>query len=260
MAPNRKSYIVNGKSHMLFQILTTFPGIVEGVAGESILGRAVKKGLIDVEALNIRDFTSDRHRTTDDAPFGGGPGMVMKCEPVFEAVEALISRAGGRKPRVLLMTPVGRRFDQSLAEELARESHLIFVCGRYEGVDERICEHLVTDEVSIGDYVLTGGELAAMVVVDSVARLLPGVLGDESSPESESFSSGLLEYPQYTRPAEFRGHKVPEVLLSGNHEEIRKWRRAQALERTLKRRPDLLETAPLTEEDRKVLQKLKNND
>jgi len=242
---------------MLFQILTTFPGIVEAVAGESILGRARQKGLIDVEAVNIRDFTSDKHRTTDDSPFGGGPGMVMKCEPVFDAVEALVSRAAGRKPRIVLMTPQGRRFDQSLAEELARESHVIIICGRYEGVDERIREHLVTDEVSIGDYVLTGGELPAMVVVDAVARLLPGVLGDESSPESESFSSGLLEYPQYTRPAEFRGYEAPEVLLSGNHEEIRKWRRAQALDRTLKRRPDLLEAAPLTEEDKSILGRLK---
>lgn len=242
---------------MLFQILTTFPAIVEGVAGESILGRARQKGLIDVEAVNIRDFTPDKHRTTDDAPFGGGPGMVMKCEPVFDAVEALVSRAAGPKPRVLLMTPQGRRLDQSLAEELAREGHIIIVCGRYEGVDERIREHLVTDEVSIGDYVLTGGELAAMVIVDAVARLVPGVLGDDASSESESFSSGLLEYPQYTRPADFRGYQVPEVLLSGNHAEIEKWRRAQALERTLKRRPDLLETAALTKEDKKILERLK---
>lgn len=227
------------------------------MAGESILGRARQKGLIDVEAVNLRDFTSDRHRTTDDAPFGGGPGMVMKCEPVFDAVEALVSRAAGPRPRVLLMTPQGRRFDQSLAEELARESHLIFVCGRYEGVDERIRQHLVTDEVSIGDYILTGGEIAAMVIVDAVARLLPGVLGAEESPESESFSSGLLEYPQYTRPAEFRGYTVPEVLLSGNHAEIARWRRAQALERTLKRRPDLLEIAPLNKEDRSILERLK---
>ncbi len=245
---------------MLFQILTTFPGIIEGVAGESILGRARQKGLIRVDPVNIRDFTSDRHHTTDDAPFGGGPGMVMKCEPVFSAVEALVSRAAGRKPRILLMTPQGRRFDQSMAEELAEESHIIIICGRYEGVDERIREHLVTDEVSIGDYVLTGGELAAMVVVDAVARLLPGVLGAEESPESESFSSGLLEYPQYTRPADFRGHTVPEVLLSGNHEEIGKWRRAQALERTLKRRPDLLETAALTEEDKAILARLKESE
>jgi len=213
---------------MRFEILTTFPGMIEAVAGESILGKARQKGLIDVEAVNLRDFTSDKHRTTDDSPFGGGPGMVMKPEPVFDAVEALISRRPGRA-RILLMTPQGRRFDQSMAEQLARESHVIMICGRYEGVDERIREHLVADEVSIGDYVLTGGELAALVVLDAVARLLPGVLGDESSPESESFSSGLLEYPQYTRPAEFRGYNVPEVLVSGNHEQIRKWRRAQSL-------------------------------
>ena len=241
---------------MLFQILTTFPGMIEAAAGESILGKARQKGLIDVEAVNLRDFTSDKHRTTDDAPFGGGPGMVMKPEPVFDAVEALVSRRPG-KARILLMTPQGRRFDQSMAEQLARESHVIMICGRYEGVDERIREHLVTDEVSIGDYVLTGGELAALVVLDAVARLLPGVLGDERSPESESFSSGLLEYPQYTRPAEFRGYATPEVLLSGNHEEIRKWRRAQSLERTLRKRPDLLESAPLDEQDRRILETLK---
>lgn len=240
---------------MLFQILTTFPEMIEVVAGTSILGRARQRGLIDVEAVNLRDFTSDRHKTTDDAPFGGGPGMVMKPEPVFQAVETLFARRPGR-PRILLMTPQGRRFDQSMAEELARESHVMMVCGRYEGVDERIREHLVTDEVSIGDFVLTGGELAALIILDAVARLLPGVLGDESSPESESFSSGLLEYPQYTRPAEFRGHEVPDVLLSGNHEQIRKWRRAQALERTLTRRPDLLKSAPLTQEDRLILERL----
>ena len=244
---------------MRFEILTTFPGMIEAVAGESILGKARQKGLIDVEAVNLRDFTSDKHRTTDDSPFGGGPGMVMKPEPVFDAVEALISRRPGRA-RILLMTPQGRRFDQSMAEQLARESHVIMICGRYEGVDERIREHLVADEVSIGDYVLTGVELAALVVLDAVARLLPGVLGDESSPESESFSSGLLEYPQYTRPAEFRGYNVPEVLVSGNHEQIRKWRRAQSLERTLHRRPDLLESAPLTEEDRRILGRIKNSD
>jgi len=244
---------------MRFEILTTFPGIVDSVTSESIIGKARQRGIIEVEAVNLRDFTHDRHRTTDDAPFGGGPGMVMKCEPVFEAVETLTSRRSAGKPRVLLMTPQGRRFDQKLAEELARESHLIFICGRYEGVDERIRESLVDDEVSIGDYVLTGGELAALVIVDAVARLVPGVLGDESSSESESFSSGLLEYPQYTRPAEFRGHATPEVLLSGNHAEIEKWRRAQALERTLTRRPDLLESAPLTEDDRRLLRKLRES-
>ncbi len=242
---------------MLFEVLTTFPGMIDAITNESILGRAQSKGLIDVNAVNIRDFTADKHRTTDDAPFGGGPGMVMKPEPVFDAVDSLVSRGRGGRPRILLMTPQGRRFDQSMAEELAGESHLIMICGRYEGVDERIRQHLVADEISIGDYVLTGGELAALVVIDAVARLLPGVLGDESSPESESFSSGLLEYPQYTRPADFRGYSVPEVLLSGNHEQIRKWRRAQSLERTLQKRPDLLETAPLTQEDKRILDRLR---
>jgi len=242
---------------MLFQVLTTFPEMIEAVVGESILGRARQKGMIEVQAVNLRDFTADKHRTTDDAPFGGGPGMVMKPEPVFKAVESLVARARGGRPRVLLMTPQGRRFDQPMAAQLARESHLIIICGRYEGVDERIREHLVTDEISVGDYVLTGGELAALIVIDAVARLVPGVLGDASSAENESFSSGLLEYPQYTRPAEFRGYKVPEVLLSGNHEQIRKWRREQALERTLRRRPDLLGTAPLTEEDRRILDQIR---
>lgn len=243
---------------MIFEIVTTFPEMIESAAGESILGRSQRKGLISVDAVNLRDFTTDRHHTTDDSPFGGGPGMVMKPEPVFEAVETLISRRPG-KARVVLLTPQGRRFDQAMAEQLAGENHIIMICGRYEGVDERIRQHLVTDEISIGDYVLTGGELAAMVVVDAVARLLPGVLGDESSAESESFSCGLLEYPQYTRPAEYRGYSVPEVLLSGNHEEIRKWRRRQSLERTLRKRPDLLETAPLTDEDKRILKRIKND-
>jgi len=241
---------------MRIEILTTFPQIVGAVVGESILGRACDRGLISVEAVNLRDFTRDRHHTTDDAPYGGGPGMVMKCEPVFAAVKALAARIRIGKPRVVLMTPQGRRFEQGIAEELAGESHLILVCGRYEGVDERIREHLVDDEISVGDYVLTGGELAALVVVDAVARLLPGVLGAEDSPLSESFSSGLLEYPQYTRPADFGGRKVPDVLLSGNHAEIEKWRRRQALERTLAKRPDLLETAPLTEEDQRILRSM----
>lgn len=245
---------------MLFQVLTTFPEMIEAVVGESILGRARQKGLIEVEAINLRDFAADRHRTTDDAPFGGGPGMVMKPEPVFKAVESLIARARSGRPRVLLMTPQGQRFDQQMAAQLAREGHLIIICGRYEGVDERIRQHLVTDEISVGDYVLTGGEVAALIVIDAVARLVPGVLGDASSVEDESFSSGLLEYPQYTRPAEFRGYKVPEVLLSGNHEQIRIWRRRQALKRTLRRRPDLLETAPLTEQDRHLLKQIGDDD
>jgi tRNA (guanine37-N1)-methyltransferase len=241
---------------MRIEIITTFPQMVESVVSESILGRARKKGIVEIDAIDLRDFTEDRHRTTDDEPYGGGPGMVMKCEPVFKAVEALKSRSVVGKSRVILMTPQGRRFDQKIAEELALESHLILICGHYEGVDERIREHLVDDEISIGDYVLTGGEIPALVVTDSVVRLVPGALGDESSPETESFSSGLLEYPQYTRPAEYRGYKAPEALLSGNHAEIAKWRRKTALERTLKKRPDLLEKAPLTEEDKRILREL----
>lgn len=241
---------------MRIEILTTFPQMIEAVVSESVIGRARLRGMVEIEAVNLRDFTEDKHRTTDDAPYGGGPGMVMKPDPVFRAVEALVSRKAGRKARVLLMTPQGRRFDQKMAEELAGESDIIMICGRYEGVDERVREHLVTDEVSIGDYVLTGGELAAMVIADAVARLIPGVLGDEASPEAESFSSGLLEYPQYTRPADYRGYKVPEVLLSGNHAEIEKWRREMALKRTLERRPDLLESAPLTQEDRRILRNI----
>lgn len=245
---------------MRIEILTTFPSMVQSVLSESVLGRACEKGVLSIDAVNLRDYTEDRHHTTDDEPYGGGPGMVMKCEPVFRAVEALVSRAGTGRPRVILMTPQGRRFDQKMAEELAAEGHLIVICGRYEGVDERIREHLVTDEISIGDYVLTGGELPAMVIADAVARLVPGVLGDETSAYSESFSSGLLEYAQYTRPADFRGHAVPEVLLSGHHAEIEKWRRANALERTLTKRPDLLETAPLTDQDRLTLEKLSRHE
>lgn len=243
---------------MRIEILTTIPEMIDAVTGESILGRAKSRGLIEINAVNLRDFAHDRHRTTDDAPFGGGPGMVMKPEPVFEAVESLVSRSAGTKPRVLLMTPQGRRFDQKFAEELARESHVIIICGRYEGVDERIRERLATDEVSIGDYVLTGGELAALVIADAVSRLIPGVLGDETSCETDSFSSSLLEYPQYTRPADYRGMEVPEVLLSGNHAEIAKWRREMALKRTFERRPDLLGTAPLTEEDKRIINELNN--
>ncbi|MCX8052579.1 MAG: tRNA (guanosine(37)-N1)-methyltransferase TrmD [Armatimonadetes bacterium] len=243
---------------MRIEILTTFPEIIESVAGQSILGKARRRGVIEVAAVNLRDYAEDKHRSTDDEPYGGGPGMVMKCEPVFRAVEALASRSGPGKPRVILMTPQGRKLDQNLAKELSAESHLIIICGRYEGVDERIREHLVTDEISIGDYVLAGGELPALVLLETVARLVPGVLGDESSPETESFSSGLLEYAQYTRPANFRGYKVPEVLLSGDHARIEKWRRANALERTLTRRPDLLEKALLTDEDRAIIAGLRS--
>lgn len=225
---------------MLFEVLTVFPQIIEAVAGESILKRAQINGAIEINAINLRDFTEDKHKSTDDSPYGGGPGMVMLCEPVFKAVEAIKSKSAV-SPRVVLMTPQGKTFNQKMAEDFAKEDHLIFICGRYEGFDERIREHLATDEVSIGDFVLTGGELAALTIIDAVSRLVPGVLGDDDSAVSESFSSGLLEYPQYTRPADFRGYKVPEILLSGNHAKIAKWRKEQALKRTLERRPDMLE-------------------
>lgn len=206
----------------------------------SIVQRARKNGLLELRVHNLRDYTHDNYKTVDDRPFGGGPGMVLKPEPVFEAVEAL----AGAKTRVILMGPSGRKFDQSVARELAAQEELLFICGAYEGVDERVCETLADDELSIGDYVLTNGSLAAMVVIDAVTRLLPGALGDDQSPMDESFSEGLLEYPHYTRPAEFRGMKVPPILLSGNHAEIEKWRREQSLLRTQARRPDLLNKKP----------------
>jgi tRNA (guanine37-N1)-methyltransferase len=217
-------------------VLTIFPGMLEGFLGESMLKRAARSGAVEFRIVNLRDFTTDAHRTTDDRPYGGGPGMVMKPEPIFAAVESLQPKGA----RVILMTPQGRRFDQALARELAGESHLIFICGHYEGVDERVRQALATDEISIGDYVLTNGAVAAAVVVDAVVRLRPGVLGGEGATEEESFSAGWLEYPQYTRPPEFRGLKVPEVLVSGDHGEIRRWREAQARQRTRERRPDLL--------------------
>lgn len=217
-------------------VVTIFPRMIEGFLGESMLKRAARAGAVSFRVLDLRDFTHDRHRTTDDRPYGGGPGMVMKPEPFFEAVESV------RTPdaRVILMTPQGRPFSQPLARELAAERHLIFLAGHYEGVDERVRIGLATDELSIGDYVLTNGVLPAAVVIDCVVRLRPGVLGNERGAAEESFSEGLLEYPQYTRPPEFRGLCVPEVLLSGDHETIRRWRREQALERTARRRPDLL--------------------
>ncbi len=222
---------------MKIDVLTLFPGMFAGPLDESIIKRARQKGLLDLNIHDLRTWTHDRHRTVDDRPFGGGPGMLLKPEPLFEAIEAL-SR---EKTRVILLSPSGRKFEQSIARELAKAEDLLFVTGHYEGVDERVREVLVDDELSIGDYVLTNGALPAMVVVDAVTRLLPGVLGDDESSHDESFSAGLLEYPQYTRPAEFRGMKVPDMLLSGNHAEIEKWRREQARQRTQQRRPDLLQ-------------------
>ncbi|QJD83410.1 tRNA (guanosine(37)-N1)-methyltransferase TrmD [Cohnella herbarum] len=245
---------------MRIDVLTLFPDMFTGVFGSSILGKARDKGIVSLNTVNFRDFSNNKHNTVDDMPYGGGGGMVLKAEPIFGAVEHLLEEQARlamdtavRKPRIVLMCPQGKPFSQEVAQELSEESHLIFVCGHYEGYDERIREYLVTDELSVGDYVLTGGELPAMVVVDAVVRLLPGVLGNEQSAVTDSFSDGLLEYPHYTRPAEFRGWKVPDTLLSGHHAEIVKWRRKQSLERTLVRRPELLERAELTPEERKWL-------
>jgi tRNA (guanine37-N1)-methyltransferase len=218
------------------QILTIFPRICESVLHESILKRAQEKGLATLEAVDLRAWATDKHRTTDDAPYGGGPGMVMKIEPIARALDAL----RGEGTRVLLMSPHGRRFTQKMAETYSREQHLILVCGHYEGVDQRVADHLIDDEVSIGDYVLTNGALAALVLTDAIVRLIPGVLGDAGSAAQDSFSTGLLDYPHYTRPETFRGWTVPDVLLSGNHAAVEAWRRQRALEITKQRRPDLL--------------------
>lgn len=221
---------------MKIDVLTLFPAMFAGPLDESIIRRAREAGRLELALHQLRDYAHDRHKTVDDRPFGGGPGMLLKPEPLFEAVEKL----AGEQTRVVLMSPSGRRFSQGIARELAGEEHLVLVTGHYEGFDERVREHLADDELSIGDYVLTNGALPAMVVIDAVARLLPGVLGDDASADEESFSAGLLEYPQYTRPAEFRGWKVPDVLLSGNHAEIARWRAEQSRLRTEQRRPDLL--------------------
>lgn len=240
-----------------FDVLTLFPGIVEGPLKESILKRAGEKGLLEVRTWNIRDFTTDKHRTADDSPYGGEAGMVLKPEPVFAAVEAART-AGGGDSLTILLSPQGRLFDQAYAERLSREQRrIILICGHYEAVDERVKAALVDEELSIGDYVLTGGELAALVVIDAAARLAPGVLGDEESAYRDSFGDGLLDHPHYTRPAEFRGMKVPEVLLSGNHAAIAAWRRRESLRATLIKRPDLLDGAGLSEEDAAIVRELK---
>ena len=225
---------------MKIDILTLFPEICRAPLSESIMKRAQENGIVDLRIHNLRHWATDKHHVVDDAPFGGGQGMVMKPEPIFTAVESLRSKIENRKSKIVLMSPTGRRFDQQLAQELAQEPHLIVICGHYEGVDHRVIEQLVDLEISIGDYVLTNGAIAAVVLVDAVVRLIPGVLGDEQSAADDSFSSALLEAPQYTRPAKFRDWKVPEVLLSGNHAEIAKWRKEQAIKRTRNNRPDLL--------------------
>ena len=234
---------------MIFEALSVFPEVFSPYLDASILGRAQRAGIFSFEAHDLRDWTHDRHRTVDDAPFGGGQGMLMKPAPIFEALDDLSAR-GEKPPHVVFFSPCGERFDQRVAERLSREERILFVCGRYEGIDERVYT-LADDVLSIGDYGLTGGELAAMVVIDAVVRLLPGALGDELSAVDESFSqAGLLEYAQYTRPASYRGMDVPEVLLSGDHARVDAWRRANAIERTALWRPDLIETAPLSDEER----------
>jgi len=241
---------------MNINVLSLFPDMFTGVFGASILKKAQEKGAVKLEVTDIRGFSGNKHNQVDDYPYGGGAGMVLKPEPMFSAVESITE---GRNPRIILMCPQGERFTQKKAEELAQEQELVFLCGHYEGYDERIRQHLVTDEISIGDFVLTGGELGAMTVIDSVVRLLPGVLGQEDSHIQDSFSTGLLEHPHYTRPAEFRGMKVPDILLSGNHAKIEQWREEESLKRTFERRPDLLENYPLTDKQKLYLEKLKNN-
>ncbi len=240
---------------MRFDIFTLLPEIFPPYLQSSILQKAAARGLLEFGIHNIRDYTHDKHHTTDDTPYGGGGGMVMKPEPMFEALESVL----GIPPAcpVIMLTPQGRVFNQNIARELAGKEHVALVCGRYEGIDERIRENLITDEISIGDYVLTGGELPALILVDAISRHIPGVLGDPTGADDDSHASGLLEYPHYTRPPEFRGWKVPDVLLSGDHAKIDKWRREQSLARTLAKRPDMLENATLSESDKKMLKAIK---
>ncbi len=240
---------------MKIDVITIFPGILEGPFKESMIKRAVDQGFVEINLVDLRDYTHDQHRQVDDCPYGGGCGMVLKPEPLFEAVEDLKKRSGPQQSRVILLTPQGKRFDQQEARKLATEAHLIMICGRYEGIDERVRTGLVDQEISIGDFVLTGGELGAAVVVDAVVRLLPGFLAEEASAD-ESFTEHLLEYPHYTRPAVYRGMEVPPILLSGNHGEIARWRRKQSLKRTKERRPDLLKKTDLSKTDQDYLEEL----
>ena len=238
---------------MNYHVLTLFPEMIMEGMNTSIIGRAIEKGLISLEAVNIRDYAEEKRKgRVDDYPYGGGAGMVMQAEPVYASYQALCERTG-KRPRVIYLTPQGQVFRQQLAEELAQEEDLVFLCGHYEGIDERVLEEIVTDYVSVGDYVLTGGELPAMVMMDAISRMVPGVLNNEESAQFESFQDNLLEYPQYSRPEEWRGKKVPAVLLSGHHGNVDQWRREQSLKRTLERRPDLLEKAELSKKDRKYL-------
>jgi len=243
---------------MRIDILTLFPKLFEAPFGYGIFKRAIDNGLVNINPINIRDYTHDKHHTADDSPYGGGAGMVMKAAPIFEAVDAI--KAGVPEEQkdfpVILLTPQGRLFSHKIALELSLLSHIVLICGHYEGIDERVPEHLSTDCISIGDYVLTGGEVPALVVADAVLRLVPGVLGSEDSPLDDSHAHGLLEYPQYTRPPEFRGHSVPEILLSGDHARIAKWRREQIIKRTLERRPELLDRAELGLEDKRLVERM----
>jgi tRNA (guanine37-N1)-methyltransferase len=242
---------------MRFDVFTIFPEVFEPYLGSSILQRAQEKGLVNYHLHNIRDWSTDKHHTTDDEPYGGGGGMVMKAEPIFNAVEGVL----GAPPvcPVILMTPQGRLFTQSLAREFSQQPHLAFLAGRYEGLDERVRQNLVSDEISIGDYVLTGGELPALVIIDAITRLLPGALGDAEAPDKDSHASGLLEHPHYTRPAVFRDQEVPEILRSGNHTQIERWRRQESLRRTWERRPKMLQNANLSEEDWDFIHRLQQN-
>jgi tRNA (guanine37-N1)-methyltransferase len=238
-----------------FDVVSIFPGMLKGPLAEGIVGRAIEGGLLDVAVHDLRDFTTDRHRVVDDMPFGGGPGMVLKPEPLFRAVTRIRETRG--EPRAVILTsPDGERLTHRTAERLRDLGHVVILCGRYEGVDERVRTHLATEELSVGDYVLSGGELPALVIIDAVARLVPGVVGDEQSVARDTFANGLLDFPQYTRPAEFEGLAVPPVLLSGHHKEIERWRRREALRRTFERRPELLEDAALSPEDRAMLSEL----
>ena len=241
---------------MNYHVLTLFPEMIENGLNTSITGRAITKGLLSLEAINIRDFAFNKHQKVDDYPYGGGAGMLMQAEPVYLSYESIAERIG-RKPRVIFLTPQGKTFNQDMAKEFALEEDLVFLCGHYEGIDERVLEEIVTDYVSIGDYVLTGGELPAMVMMDSISRMVPGVLNNQESGETESFSGNLLEYPQYSRPEEWHGKKVPEVLLSGHHANVDKWRREQSIIRTAKWRPDLLPKADLTNKEWNEVRRLR---
>jgi tRNA (guanine37-N1)-methyltransferase len=242
---------------VIIDVLTLFPEMFDGVLGTSILGRALRTGRLTVRLVNFREYATNKHKTVDDYPYGGGGGMVLAPDPIFRAVEDCLQRGPEtEKRRVVLLCPQGRRLTQSIVEELAGLEHLVLICGHYEGYDERIREHLADDEISLGDFILTGGEIPAMAVIDAVARLLPGVLGNEQSARTESFARGWLEYPQYTRPAVYRGFAVPDVLLSGNQAEIARWRRREAIRRTLRRRPDLIPWESLTEEERREVEEI----